>query len=97
MTEQIWQLLPRYIEFPGRGDSAVQRRPPAGSRRLQATMPLDRYLELFSHDIGRRRKVTVFQPLHADILSPLAFWKLIQIWHEDLQAGFRSHASVAVY
>ncbi len=38
----------------------------------------------------------MFEPLHADVLASVVFRQIIQVRHEDLQAGFGSHAGVAV-
>lgn len=53
--------------------------------------------KLLGGDVWRGRKIAVFQPLHANVLTPAVFRKFIQIGHEDLHAGFGSHARVAVH
>src|SRR5579864_4036679 len=69
------------------------------SRRIirTETHPTASRQKLPGSDVWRGRKVAVFQPLHADIPAAAVFWKIIQIGHEDEQASFRSHVSVAVH
>ena len=48
-------------------------------------------------DIRRRGNVAVLKPLHTDVLVCLIVRELVQIGHEDLQTGLRSHAGIAVH
>jgi hypothetical protein len=53
--------------------------------------------KLLGSDIWRRRNVTMFQPLHTDILLSFRFWNTIQIGHEDEKASLRRHTGIAVH
>jgi len=53
--------------------------------------------ELLSN-IGRRGNIAILEPLNTDVFVRfLSLAETIQIGHEDLQAGLRSHAGIAVH
>jgi hypothetical protein len=52
---------------------------------------------LLRSDIGRNGKIAILKPLHADLRACFVVPELIQIGHENLQTGLRSHASIAVH